>query len=143
MTQPLPTNISPNPIPHPSGEGIGTDSNVTSPMQAPRSYPASPVQPQRQPQYPATDTPASMSPVTAAIVNAGQSAQPLYASHHRALAYRHYLIVDDFYPYFDNEDTAHDAFAQFDKDGNGDVSRREMKWAIVSMFKERQALDGE
>ncbi|KAG0323260.1 hypothetical protein BGZ99_002879 [Dissophora globulifera] len=50
------------------------------------------------------------------------------------------LIVEDFYPYFETEDDAKEAFAIFDKDGNGDISKREIKEKIFYIYKERKDL---
>ncbi|KAG0043407.1 hypothetical protein BGZ83_011454, partial [Gryganskiella cystojenkinii] len=50
------------------------------------------------------------------------------------------LVVEDFYTYFETEDDAQDAFALFDKDGNGDISKREMKEKIFYIYKERKDL---
>ncbi|KAG0030634.1 hypothetical protein BGZ82_007342 [Podila clonocystis] len=50
------------------------------------------------------------------------------------------LVVQDFFPYFDTEDDAHTAFAIFDKDGNGDISKSEMKEKIFYVYKERKDL---
>ncbi|KAF9307351.1 hypothetical protein BGZ74_005791 [Mortierella antarctica] len=50
------------------------------------------------------------------------------------------LVVDDFYPYFEAEEEAREAFAIFDKDGNGDISKREMKEKIFYIYKERKDL---
>ncbi|KAI9239519.1 MAG: Mechanosensitive ion channel-domain-containing protein [Podila humilis] len=50
------------------------------------------------------------------------------------------LIVQDFFPYFDTEDDARTAFAIFDKDGNGDISKSEMKEKIFYVYKERKDL---
>ncbi|KAF9364200.1 hypothetical protein BGX34_002229 [Mortierella sp. NVP85] len=50
------------------------------------------------------------------------------------------LVVQDFYPYFDTEGDAKEAFAIFDKDGNGDISKREMKEKIFYIYKERKDL---
>ncbi|KAG0335524.1 hypothetical protein BG004_008411 [Podila humilis] len=50
------------------------------------------------------------------------------------------LVVEDFYPYFETESDAKDAFAMFDKDGNGDISKREMKEKIFYVYKERKDL---
>jgi hypothetical protein len=50
------------------------------------------------------------------------------------------LVVEDFYPYFDTEEAAKEAFAIFDKDGNGDISKREMKEKIFYVYKERKDL---
>ncbi|KAG0085023.1 hypothetical protein BGZ92_009352 [Podila epicladia] len=50
------------------------------------------------------------------------------------------LVVEDFYPYFETEEEAREAFAIFDKDGNGDISKREMKEKIFYVYKERKDL---
>ncbi|KAK3835744.1 MAG: Mechanosensitive ion channel-domain-containing protein [Linnemannia gamsii] len=50
------------------------------------------------------------------------------------------LVVNDFYPYFDTQKEAKAAFAMFDKDGNGDISKREMKEKIFYIYKERKDL---
>ncbi|KAG0276469.1 hypothetical protein BGZ95_007494 [Linnemannia exigua] len=50
------------------------------------------------------------------------------------------LVVNDFYPYFDSQEEAKAAFAIFDKDGNGDISKREMKEKIFYIYKERKDL---
>ncbi|KAF9351240.1 hypothetical protein BGX26_010720 [Mortierella sp. AD094] len=50
------------------------------------------------------------------------------------------LVVQDFYPYFDTVEEAKEAFAIFDKDGNGDISKSEMKEKIFYVYKERKDL---
>ncbi|KAF9976897.1 hypothetical protein BGZ73_007514 [Actinomortierella ambigua] len=50
------------------------------------------------------------------------------------------LVVEDFMPHFEDEDEARRAFALFDKDGNGDISKRELKEKIFYIYKERKDL---
>ncbi|KAG0052691.1 hypothetical protein BGZ83_002210 [Gryganskiella cystojenkinii] len=50
------------------------------------------------------------------------------------------LVVQDFYPYFSTEEDAQAAFTIFDKDGNGDISKSEMKEKIFYVYKERKDL---
>ncbi|KAF9098316.1 hypothetical protein BGX29_007716 [Mortierella sp. GBA35] len=46
------------------------------------------------------------------------------------------LVVTDFYPYFDTEDEAKATFAMFNKDSNGDISKKETKEKIFYIYKE-------
>jgi len=50
------------------------------------------------------------------------------------------LIPADFYPAFPDHSTAEDAFKVFDKDSNGDLSRAEIKTAVLRIYKERRFL---
>ncbi|KAH9813280.1 Mechanosensitive ion channel-domain-containing protein [Melampsora americana] len=58
----------------------------------------------------------------------------------RSDANRNYLIPSDFYPAFPTEELAKKAFSIFDSDGNGDISRTEVKNEIFRVYKERRAL---
>ncbi|KAL1920057.1 uncharacterized protein VTP21DRAFT_1203 [Calcarisporiella thermophila] len=56
-------------------------------------------------------------------------------------ANRNHLSVEDFLPYFDFERSeAEKAFAIFDKDGNGDVSKSEMKDNVLFIYQEHRDL---
>ncbi|KAG8741314.1 hypothetical protein FRC10_003018 [Ceratobasidium sp. 414] len=50
------------------------------------------------------------------------------------------LTVEDFYPFFKSEEDARIAFKIFDKDGNGDISKKEMREAVQRIYRERKAL---
>ncbi|KAF9920072.1 hypothetical protein FBU30_010138 [Linnemannia zychae] len=50
------------------------------------------------------------------------------------------LVLENFYPYFATQEEAQAAFAIFDKDGNGDISKAEMKEKIFYVYKERKDL---
>ncbi|RKP39411.1 Mechanosensitive ion channel-domain-containing protein, partial [Dimargaris cristalligena] len=54
---------------------------------------------------------------------------------------RDYLTMRDFIPYFNTQKDAQKAFALFDKDGNGDVTKKEMRDRIIATYKERRALN--
>lgn len=53
---------------------------------------------------------------------------------------RSYLVTSDFYPAFPTTEDAEAAFRVFDKDGNGDISRSEIKHTILAAYKERRFL---
>ena len=53
---------------------------------------------------------------------------------------RSYLVTSDFYPAFPTQKEAEAAFAVFDKDGNGDISRPEIRHTILAAYKERRFL---
>ncbi|ORX91278.1 hypothetical protein K493DRAFT_355787 [Basidiobolus meristosporus CBS 931.73] len=53
---------------------------------------------------------------------------------------RQFLIMEDFLPYFSTTKDAERAFMLFDKDGNGDISKREMKDMVIYIYKERKSL---
>ncbi|KAF5351557.1 hypothetical protein D9758_007169 [Tetrapyrgos nigripes] len=51
-----------------------------------------------------------------------------------------YLPRVDFYPYFRSTSEAHEAFRVFDKDGNGDITKKEMREAVQRIYRERRSL---
>jgi hypothetical protein len=53
---------------------------------------------------------------------------------------RSHLIASDFYPAFSAREEAETAFRVFDKDNNGDISRAEIKTALLKVYKERRFL---
>ncbi|KAG0267041.1 hypothetical protein DFQ27_009187 [Actinomortierella ambigua] len=69
--------------------------------------------------------------------NAKQLAKTLFYNLQR---HTESLVVEDFMLHFDDEEEARRAFALFDKDGNGDISKREMKEKIFYIYKERKDL---
>ncbi|KAJ1896948.1 hypothetical protein LPJ81_004633, partial [Coemansia sp. IMI 209127] len=68
---------------------------------------------------------------------AGRLARKLFSALHND---RDYLVVDDFLPYFEKEEDAIKAFEFFDKDHNGDISKREMRDRVLLIYKERRSL---
>lgn len=50
------------------------------------------------------------------------------------------LEVKHFAPYFDSQEEAEKAFSVFDKDGNGNLTRREFRDTVLEIYKERKAL---
>jgi len=53
---------------------------------------------------------------------------------------RKYLLPQDFHPAFPTPEEAEEAFRVFDKDNNGDISRREIKTVLLKVYKERRFL---
>lgn len=53
---------------------------------------------------------------------------------------RSYLVLSDFEPAFSSQAQAKEAFAVFDKDGNGDISQTEIKNFVLSVYRERRYL---
>lgn len=51
-----------------------------------------------------------------------------------------YLLPEDFNPAFPTPEEAEKAFKVFDTDGNGDISRREIKTVLLKVYKERRFL---
>ena len=54
--------------------------------------------------------------------------------------HRTYLVAADFYQAFPDHASAEAAFHVFDKDNHGDISRAELKTAVVKVYKERRFL---
>lgn len=50
------------------------------------------------------------------------------------------ITRNEFEPYFKTASDAAMAFNLFDKDGNGDIDRKEMRNAVVRIYRERRAL---
>lgn len=50
------------------------------------------------------------------------------------------LEVKHFAPYFDSLEEAEKAFSIFDRDGNGNLTRREFRDTVLQIYKERKAL---
>ncbi|WVR05974.1 hypothetical protein IAU60_003002 [Kwoniella sp. DSM 27419] len=87
-----------------------------------------------------TNSPANK--VTAALSSANKSkalARRLFYSF-RAPGAAH-LDISDIARFFPNLETAENAFAIFDQDGNGDATRDEMESAILGMHRERLSLE--
>ncbi|OCH93689.1 hypothetical protein OBBRIDRAFT_790044 [Obba rivulosa] len=74
------------------------------------------------------------------VHSAGRIARKLFSQLSDVYPPREHLVVQDFYPYFRSTADAHTAFAIFDKDGNGDISKREMREAVRRIYRERKAL---
>ncbi|KAI6128463.1 Mechanosensitive ion channel-domain-containing protein [Pisolithus croceorrhizus] len=72
-------------------------------------------------------------------VNTVQDAKRLARAIYTTFRDRHrsYLIPSDFYPAFHTHQEAEDAFRVFDRDGNGDISRSEIKSTVLRIYKER------
>ncbi|KAK0470035.1 Mechanosensitive ion channel-domain-containing protein [Desarmillaria tabescens] len=74
------------------------------------------------------------------LYSARKLARKLFRSLNDVDPDRDHLIVEDFYPYFRSTQEATTAFALFDKDGNGDISKREMREAVQRIYRERKSL---
>ncbi|KAG0376327.1 hypothetical protein BGX24_007911 [Mortierella sp. AD032] len=72
--------------------------------------------------------------------NAKRLAKTLFYNLQSTSGNRDDLVVESFYPYFATQEEARTAFAIFDKDGNGDISKAEMKEKIFYVYKERKDL---
>lgn len=75
-------------------------------------------------------------------VNSAYEAKHLARSIYTRLKDRHrtYLIAADFYQAFPDHASAEAAFRVFDKDSHGDISRAELKTAVLKVYKERRFL---
>lgn len=51
---------------------------------------------------------------------------------------RRCLLLSDFVPYFKTAEEAKKAFEIFDRDGNGDITRREFRDTVVHVYRERK-----
>lgn len=67
-------------------------------------------------------------------------ARTIYTCFKPQYRHRNYLVPSDFYPAYVNHVDAEAAFKVFDKDGNGDISRAEVKSTVWRIYKERRAL---
>ncbi|EKM50351.1 uncharacterized protein PHACADRAFT_152233 [Phanerochaete carnosa HHB-10118-sp] len=75
-----------------------------------------------------------------AFYSASKLAKKLFAQLSSVDPQRQELKLEDFIPYFKSETDARAAFAIFDKDGNGDITKREMREAVRRIYRERKAL---
>ncbi|KAI9306202.1 hypothetical protein BJ944DRAFT_53929 [Cunninghamella echinulata] len=53
---------------------------------------------------------------------------------------RDYMVESDLYPYFRTQEEAIAAFRLFDVDGNGDISKRELRSGCIRIYRERKNL---
>lgn len=53
---------------------------------------------------------------------------------------RNHIVESDLYPYFRTQEEATAAFRLFDRDGNGDVSKRELRSGCIRIYRERKNL---
>ncbi|KAI9313484.1 hypothetical protein BX666DRAFT_1976981 [Dichotomocladium elegans] len=65
---------------------------------------------------------------------------PLFGQGEHELDVKKSLDVNHFKPYFPSQEEAEKAFAVFDKDGNGNLTRREFRDTVLYIYKERKAL---
>ncbi|KAI0704350.1 Mechanosensitive ion channel-domain-containing protein [Cytidiella melzeri] len=74
------------------------------------------------------------------LYSASKLARKLFSTLSAVYPPRDHLLVEDFYPYFKSKADAQAAFAVFDKDGNGDITKKEMRDAVRRIYHERRAL---
>ncbi|TDL20127.1 hypothetical protein BD410DRAFT_821919 [Rickenella mellea] len=74
------------------------------------------------------------------MYSARRLARQLFATLGGVYPPRSHLIVEDFYPYFRSTADAETAFAVFDKDNNGDITKKEMREAVQRIYRDRRAL---
>ncbi|KAJ6591737.1 Mechanosensitive ion channel-domain-containing protein [Mycena vulgaris] len=74
------------------------------------------------------------------LSSASKLARKLFSTLSDVYPPRSHLLVEDFHPYFHSTAEATEAFALFDKDGNGDISKKEMREAVARIYRERKAL---
>ena len=54
---------------------------------------------------------------------------------------RNEIVMNDFLPYFTTTEEAHEAFKIFDKNGDGDLIRGELRVVVLGIYEERRALN--
>lgn len=78
-----------------------------------------------------------------ATINSPQEAKKLAKTIFTSFRGRHhrsYLVLSDFEPAYPTLAEAREAFAVFDRDGNGDISQSEIKNTVLAVYKERRFL---
>ncbi|KDQ61658.1 hypothetical protein JAAARDRAFT_31123 [Jaapia argillacea MUCL 33604] len=78
--------------------------------------------------------------VVGELYSARRLAKKLFSTLRNTHPARSHLRVEDFYPYFASTAEAHAAFTVFDKDGNGDITKPEMREAVQRIYRERKSL---
>lgn len=74
------------------------------------------------------------------IAQAKQLAKRIYHNIMGDHPVRKYVIESDLYPFFRTIDDAKEAFALFDTDSNGDISRLEMRAGCIRIYRDRKNL---